>query len=475
MRFSLRGRLTLIYALLLGGLLLIAALGVYGVVGLTWQARVDEILQSTAARLQPVLIGQGASSEAFQELALSTRPDVVVQVLSPQGRVLFFNRAGYRAPLYPGRDVLLGVRYVTVPGELRPDLRVLTIPLQRDGRVEQVLQVAMLVDVATEMQSTLLQVMLLFLPTLAGMALLIGNRVMQRALRPLEHLAERALEINRAADLSMRIPLPPYPDDEIGQVVQAFNTTLERLENLFDAQQRFLADVSHELRTPLTVIKANLGLMRRMSKPDADLLDDIEAEADRLTRMVESLLLLARAEAGRLPLNLAPVDLDALLFDTLAGFQALAAEKVRLELADWQPVRVVADPDRIKQVLVNLVSNAIKYTPPGGVVTLSLTADQTHARLTVRDTGPGIPPEDLPHIFDRFYRAEKSRTRHKEGGFGLGLSIAYWIVRGHGGTIEVESQLGQGTDFTVLLPLLAEHAFSGEISPNAAGRRDDQG
>jgi two-component system OmpR family sensor kinase len=262
------------------------------------------------------------------------------------------------------------------------------------------------------------------------------------------------LRISGADDLSQRIPQRGPENDEMGRLVTAFNDTLGRLEQLFSSQQRFLADVSHELRTPLTVIKGNADLMRRMQKVDKESLDNIEDEADRLTRLVGDLLLEAQAESGKLPLHFAPVELDTLLLEVFKEMRVLARERVQLKLPEIDQIVINGDRDRLKQVLINLVSNAIKYTPQGGEVFLSLGKVGDNARLIVRDTGLGIPSEDLPHIFERFYRAEKSRSRSKVGGFGLGLSIAYWIVNHHGGQIEVDSAEGKGTTFCIYLPLM---------------------
>jgi two-component system OmpR family sensor kinase len=237
-------------------------------------------------------------------------------------------------------------------------------------------------------------------------------------------------------------------------MVAAFNATLRRLEKLFASQQRFLADVSHELRTPLTVIKGNVDLMRHMKQVDEESLDNIEDEADRLTRLVGDLLLEAQAESGKLPLHFAPVEMDTLLLEVFNEMRILARERVHLKLTEIDQILINGDRDRLKQVLINLISNAIKYTPQGGYVYLSLGKFSDNARLIVRDTGLGIPAGDLPHIFERFYRAEKSRSRSKVGGFGLGLSIAYWIVTNHGGQIEVDSAEGKGTTFCIYLPLL---------------------
>ncbi len=214
--------------------------------------------------------------------------------------------------------------------------------------------------------------------------------------------------------------------------------------------------MSHELRTPLTVIKGNVDLMRRMKQLDEESLSNIDQEAGRLTRLVGGLLLLAQAESGKLTLNMGRVELDTLLLEVFHEMRVLAGNKVRLKMADIDQLQVKGDRDRLKQVLLNLVGNAIQYTPQGGEVFISLAKVGEQARIIVRDTGPGIPAEDLPFIFERFYRAEKSRTRSKTSGFGLGLSIAQWIVENHGGTIKVESKEGKGTTFAIWLPLLVD-------------------
>jgi signal transduction histidine kinase len=202
------------------------------------------------------------------------------------------------------------------------------------------------------------------------------------------------------------------------------------------------------------VIKGNVDLMRRMKRLDEESLTSIDQEAGRLTRLVGGLILLIQAESGKLALNLKPVELDTLILEVFHEMRVLAGTNVRLKLADIDQVQVNGDRDRLKQVLVNLVANAIQYTPQGGEVFMSLAIIGEQARIIVRDTGPGIPSEDLPYIFERFYRAEKSRTRTRTSGFGLGLSIVQWIVENHGGTIKVESKEGQGTTFAIWLPLL---------------------
>ena len=287
------------------------------------------------------------------------------------------------------------------------------------------------------------------------LAALISWILLSRALSPLEAIADTVDQINRADDLSRRIPYRQQSEDEISDLVESFNQTLERLETLFTSQQRFLADVSHELRTPLTVIKGNVDLMRRMKKIDDESLTSIDQEAGRLTRLVGGLLLLAQAESGKLTLNLRPVELDVLLVEVFQELRVLAGSKVHVHLKEIDQLQVKGDRDRLKQVLLNLAANAIQYTPQDGDVYISLAKVGDQARIVVRDTGPGIPSEDLPHIFERFYRAEKSRTRSRASGFGLGLSIVHWIVEHHNGRIDVESKEGKGTTFMIWLPLVS--------------------
>ncbi len=333
-------------------------------------------------------------------------------------------------------------------------MRVLSVPLVIGNRSIGALQLATSLVVVDRTLNVLVTVLLLGSLIAMAIAGVVGWLTTQRALAPLEAVTQTALRITRADDLSRRISYQGPPDDEVGQLIHAFNQTLHRLENLFNTQRRFLADVGHELRTPLTVIKGNVDLIQRIGDFDEESLSSIQNEVDRLTRLVGDLGLLAQAESGKLPLDIRLVELDTLLLEVLNEMSVLAQNKLMLSMGEIDQVLVCGDQDRLKQVLVNLVGNAINYTPSGGVVTLGLGKVEEQAKLTIQDTGPGIPSEDLPHVFERFYRGEKSRTRSRDGkGFGLGLSIAYWIIRNHGGSIEVESTLGEGSTFSVWLPL----------------------
>jgi signal transduction histidine kinase len=243
--------------------------------------------------------------------------------------------------------------------------------------------------------------------------------------------------------------------DELGKLVSVFNHMMERLQQLFSVQQRFVADVSHELRTPLTAIRGNIELMKRYGA-DAESLEAIDGETARMSRMVEDLLLLARADYGGLTLDLYAVDLDTVISEIYQQTQILARNHgVQLKMARFEPVRVRGNTDRLKQLILNLVNNAIKYTPEGGTVSLSLYQREGQAVLEVTDTGIGIDKEHLARIFDRFFQADPSRTATDGmSGAGLGLSIAQWIAEAHEGSISVESEVGRGSTFTFTMPLL---------------------
>jgi two-component system, OmpR family, sensor kinase len=332
-------------------------------------------------------------------------------------------------------------------------IRVLSVPLQQRDHVIAVMQVASSLDVVDIARTNLTDVLSIIWVVAVLFSGIVVWFTLGQTLKPLGAITETVEQINRADDLSRRIPYHGPEDDEIGNLVSSFNQTLERLEALFTSQQRLLADVSHELRTPLTVIKGNVDLMRRMKSLDEESLTSIDQEAGRLTRLVGGLLLLAQAESGKLALSMKRVELDLLVTEVFQEMTILAGSKVHLRLNEIDQAYVNGDRDRLKQVFINLVANAVQYTPQGGEVFLSLQKIGAQARVICRDTGPGIPAEDLPHIFERFYRAEKSRTRRETTGFGLGLSIANWIVERHGGRIEVNSQEGKGTTFAIWLPL----------------------
>jgi two-component system OmpR family sensor kinase len=322
---------------------------------------------------------------------------------------------------------------VTTLGTLRNNnlsMRMLVAPLVIKGRTENQLIVVGVMVVGRRIEETE-RALNLMTYTLVGGGLVVllaaargGAWLTNAALRPIDEIVRTAQSIVSADDLRSRVPVPT-------------------------------ADVSHELRTPLAAMQGNLEVLERGAARDPQLLDeslnDMRREVGRLIRMTNDLLLLAQSESG-LQLRREPVELDSLMLEVLRELRPLAGE-VRLQVGAEDQALILGDRDRIKQALLNLGVNALQHTPAGGSVVLGLVRQGSQVVLSVTDTGSGITSEALPHIFDRFYRADASRSRNR-GGAGLGLSIVRWIAEAHGGRVGVSSQPGQGSTFTLTLPLL---------------------
>ena len=288
-------------------------------------------------------------------------------------------------------------------------------------------------------------------------ALVVGFVVFRAVTHPIDQLSRAAHSLARG-DLSARVAAQSQPsrlgDDELTELSATFNVMADSLQKAETLRRNMTADIAHELRTPLAVMRGNLeAMLDGVYPPDAEHLQPVLNQVHLLTRLVEDLRTLALAEAGQLPLTKRPTDLNRLIETTLASFQATAAaQQVSLTA---RPIEVLPaidiDPDRVQQTVGILIANALRHTPAAGSITVAVRRDQLHAIIEVADTGAGIPPGDLPHIFERFYRADKSRSR-ESGGSGLGLAIAKGIVQAHGGSISATSEVGQGTCVRFTLP-----------------------
>ena len=299
--------------------------------------------------------------------------------------------------------------------------------------------------------------LLLVFPFSLLAAWLLGSWIARRALEPVDRIITEVEEISDGRSLHRRLATPMVKD-EFGRLADTLNEMMARLERSFVALRRFTADASHELKTPLTVLRA--GVERAVTTPNLPqetlvVLEETLQEVNRMTELVDALLTLARADEGRAPLARETVDLRGLLREVEETGELLAEPAdLRIEVqVPGEPVMLAVDRTRMRQLVLNLLTNAVKYTPAGGRIRLSLVHDPTRVVLTVSDTGIGIAPGDLPHVFDRFYRADIARTRTGErAGAGLGLAICRWIAEAPGGTIDVQSRPGRGTTFTVTLP-----------------------
>jgi signal transduction histidine kinase len=288
-------------------------------------------------------------------------------------------------------------------------------------------------------------------PLLAG---LLAKRVFQDIATPLADVMTAADAVAEG-DLSVRVEVPQHSSGEFERLAKSFNRMVEELERSDQQRRNLTADVAHELRTPLHIIRGNLeGVLDDVYEPTDEHIQATLEETQQLSRLVEDLRTLSLAEAGQLPLVWEPVDVAELLADVCTSFsgQAEAAGiDLRVEI-EGDPPTVTGDVVRLDQVLGNLIANAIRHTPAGGSITLKAEPIKDGVRIRVSDTGEGIPADDLPYVFDRFWKGDRARTRASGSGSGLGLAIARQLVNAHGGTICVESEIGQGTTFTIELP-----------------------
>jgi signal transduction histidine kinase len=300
--------------------------------------------------------------------------------------------------------------------------------------------------------------MVLTAAAVIGFSLLIVYLLVDRTLQPVDAIVEEVGAITDGRSLHRRL-MEPSTRDELARLTDTLNAMLARLERSFTSLRRFTADASHELKTPLTILRS--GIERAITHPKAPpevmvVLEETLVEVNRMAELVDALLTLARADEGRAPLHLEPVELKDVLSEVsetagILGEQAHVAVSVAVP---EHSITLAVDQSRIRQLLMNLLTNAIKYTPKGGEVAIDWEQVDGNVVLSVRDTGVGIAPGDLPHIFDRFWRADQARRRSGgRPGVGLGLAISKWIVEAHGGTITVQSRPGRGTTFTVTLPI----------------------
>jgi len=393
-------------------------------------------------RLSPVDVNNGA----------------LVRLLDAHGKLLHQTPA-FRALRVPAESVaqpLQGTAWQgTVTSSDGQEVRLFSRALTENGQLFAVIQVGeSLVQLHTLLHKLVGELLVVGLLVLLACAL--GSYwLAARAFAPIQRLAATARAI-KAGDLRSRVTVPTARD-EVQYLALTLNEMIDSLDQAFSRQRRFVADASHELRTPVAVIrnKTDVALLGASTQQDyVTVLQGINAEAERLGNLISDLLALARGDEGRTQFERESVRLDLLAGAVAANGEPLAAERaITLEVQAPRPVTILGDEARLIQVVMNLLENAVRYTHPGGRVTVVVEARKNQARLAVRDTGIGIEPEHLPHIFERFYRVDPARRHRGGSSSGLGLSIVEWVVRAHGGAVAVESQLGQGSCFTVTLPL----------------------
>lgn len=329
------------------------------------------------------------------------------------------------------------------------------VPLSEDARYR--VYAALSTDEIASALDSIAGTMFVVSPILVIVSVLFAWAISGRAFRPIDRIIDQVEAITDGRSLHRRLAIGAA-GEELARLSATLNAFIERIETSFGALRRFTADASHELKTPLTVMRADVERAMGPSTSENDRAIALEEALQQVTRMadlVDSLLTLARADEGRFDLYREPVELAPLAREVVETARLLGEDAGLVILAPhFENAEVLGDLTRLRQLFLNLVTNAIKYTPRGGTVEITLHRDEEVVRFAVRDTGIGIAAADLPFVFERFWRADRVRSRASErGGFGLGLAISNWIATAHGGTLEVQSRLGRGSTFTVTLPL----------------------
>jgi heavy metal sensor kinase len=451
---SVRVRLTLWYGGVLAVILLALGGAVYLMLGHALLGRIDDLLDREFHEVEERL-EEGAAVETLACGCHDHHGHSALRVRDARGQVLAESRElsgadlpwpadrdGGGQPTYHFGTAPAGGRYRVKSGKLASDQGELWV------------QVAAPLDGYDHELAELRAVLLTLLPAGLLLAVAGGYWLAGRALAPVQRMTETARRIS-AQNLRERIP-SANREDELGRLAETLNSMIGRLERSFDAMRQFTADASHELRTPLTAMRTEVEIALRNARTPDDyqqVLASVLEEVERIAKLADSLLLLSREDAGAAPAVRRPVRLDDLVREVAGHAKAVAEQAgVALTVGELPVATVDGDPDRLRQVFFNLFDNAVKYNRAGGTVTVRGHRAGRHVAIEVRDTGVGIPADELPRVFDRFYRVDKSRSR-RMGGAGLGLSIVKALVEGHGGRVEVESTPGEGSTFRVVLPV----------------------
>lgn len=460
----LRVRLTLWYGSALAMVLITFSVVLYVLTARNLRDDVDQSLEETATAAVRSLQERGFLPLIDEEELLSQFPELAridkfFQIFSPSGTITIrspnirqhevpLSRTALEATLN-GQTILESAKY---PHE--PPLRLISVPIIHRDNLLYIVQVGTSMESIEDTLRRFLILLVVAMPIALAVSLAAGWFLAGRALRPVDAITLAAQRI-AAGDLSQRLTMPTAPD-EIGRLAGTFNNMIGRLDTSFRQIRQFTSDASHELRTPLTVMKGETELVLRRPRALEDYQAVLESnleEIDRMTRIVEELLFLSRADMGEVKMESKPVLLEALVEDIHRQALLLGQDRnIEVVLGTVMPALVQGDELRLRELLLNLVENAIKYSHPGGKVEIGLVTVGQEAILSVTDQGIGIGPEDHTKIFNRFFRTDGARN-HTKKGTGLGLAICAWIVEFHKGRISVKSAVGQGSTFTVTLPL----------------------
>ena len=473
MRFihSIKFRFALWYLVVLGIAMASLSVGAYYYLSRTLYQNLDDSLELRAAQISNIreVLISGAEGQFEEEVGevvyfyfrsgdqllylaprdidVSINTELVEQAIAGQSTFATMETTEgmelrvFATPFIPDRPVMLP--HLSMPGPTAQRVNIESAALVIGRPTEDIKQAL----------DRLLHTLMIAVPLTLVAAGGGGVFLARRAFKPVDEMTQKARSIEER-DLSQRIEVKTK--DELGRLASTLNGMIERLEKAFRRQKQFTSDASHELRAPLAIIEAEstLTLQKDRTKNNyRQSLETISQEAHRMSRTIDQLLALARADSGKEKLTFRKVNLSRLAAKLSSDVEMLCRDKgLNYELGQMGNLVVKGDRTKLRQLLLNILDNAIRYTPRGGKISISVQPEGEMAVVSVSDTGIGIPPEDLPHIFDRFYRVDKVRSR-SEGGSGLGLAIAKRIAEMHGGKIEVDSTVGTGSTFRVCLLL----------------------
>jgi len=456
---SIKFRFTIWYLLVLAVLLIALSAGVYFYLSRSLYQSLDDslILRSSQLSNIPAILESIRQGEFQEELG-----EIVILYFYSGDQLTEVSPRGISIPT-PHELISQAIAgtslFTTIQTTEGEGLRLLAVPINLSilgpppGIQPAALVIARSTKQIDQALAGLVHTLIIAIPLALALAAGGGIFLARRALKPVDKIAQTAQEIEET-DLSRRINV--NTKDELGRLAATLNAMIGRLEKAFQRQKQFTSDASHELRTPLAVIEAESTLALQKERSPSDYrqsLEIISQESRQMSSLIDKLLTLARADAGKEQWNFVAVDLGKLITNLSTDIEVLCQEKrLSFQLGQMDDLLVNGDEARLRELFMNLLDNAIRYTPSLGTVSISLRREGQMAVVAITDTGVGIPAEDIPFIFERFYRVDKSRSR-AEGGTGLGLAICRHIAEAHGGKIEVESQVGAGSTFSVCLPL----------------------
>ncbi len=451
---NVRSRLTLWYVLVFSLILVFYAAVSITFVYLYLMSNLDREMQEDYEIVEEYIVIGDDGSIAIDEKNDPYFHERWFEIWSPKGQLLYRNRpfTGRSLPsLQPDEESQEGFAFRSLRLTNGIRVRMMSGMINIEGNWLYIRLVRSEEKLWRELAS-FFWLLLIALPVAVLVAGLGGYLMAGKFLAPLDRMAEKARAIG-TGNLTERLPVH-NPQDEMGNLANAFNELLERIHTAFERLKQFTSDAAHELRTPLTAIRSigEVGLQNHKS-PERyrEIIGSMLEENQRLTRLVDNLLFLSRADARSLDIKIEPIDLSAVIRQTVELIQPLAEEKEQRIETKGESLYARADKALLKQALLNLLDNAIKYSPPGSVIRVHLLGGENNtACIRVNDQGTGIAPPHLERIFERFYRVDKGRSREK-GGSGLGLAIARWAVEMQEGNITVESEIGKGTTFVIRL------------------------